>query len=120
VHSDVKCRDPVLTQDSGKAAAIGGTLRGKRFSLTVEAVTSEEFGPFDHGRLWLGDLSAKAEKPWIEFKVPGKEIRFAKTFEMENLKTDAYVRGIVVTRKGEGTFFCLTNPIWIKPESEEE
>jgi hypothetical protein len=102
-----------VRNESGEAARMGGSINGSRFSLTVECMTSEEFGPIDHGRLWLGDLSAKAEKPWIEFKVPVPEKRFTKTFELENLKTEVYVRGIVVTRTGEGTFFCLTNPIWI-------
>lgn len=108
-----------VRSDSGEHAAIGGSVAGKRFSLTVECLTSEEFGPFDHGRLWLGDLSAKKEKPWIEFKVPVDEERFARTFELENLKTKVYVRGIAVTRTGEGTFFCLTNPIWINPTPGE-
>jgi hypothetical protein len=108
-----------VRNESGEKARMGGTVRGKRFSLTVEALTSEEFGPFDHGRLWLGDLSVKEEKPWIEFRVPPDEKSYRKTFELENLKTDVYIRGILVTRTGEGTFFCLTNPIWINPEPQE-
>jgi hypothetical protein len=105
-----------VRNETGDSARIGGSIRGKHFSLTVEAMTSEEFGPFDHGRLWLGDLSSREEKPWIEFKVPETENHFVKKFEMENLKTDVYIRGIAVTRPGKGTCFCLTNPIWIKPE----
>ena len=108
-----------VSNESGEKARTGGTVRGKRFSLTVEALTSGEFGPFDHGRLWLGDLSAKEEKPWIELKVPDGENHVVKKFEMENLKTNVYVRGIGVTRNQDGTFFCLTNPIWINTELEE-
>jgi len=106
-----------IRNESGDVARIGGSIRGKRFSLTVEALTSEEFGPFDHGRLWIGDLDSREEKPWIEFRVPERENRFIKKFEMENLKTNVYIRGIVVTRRQQSTCFCVTNPIWIECEA---
>jgi hypothetical protein len=102
-----------IRNETGKTAGIGESICGKRFELTVESATSDEFGAFDHGRLWLGDLSAKRETPWIEFKVPVSDNRYVKTFEIEDLTTDVYIRGIVVTRKETKTFFCLTNPIWV-------
>jgi len=42
---------------------------------------------------------------------------FVKTFEIEALKSNAYVRGLAVARVASGkTAFCLTNPIWLEKE----
>jgi hypothetical protein len=104
-----------VQNESGASALLGGRIRGERFTLTVESATTEEFGPFEHVRVWLGDLVSKREIPWIEIKAPEQEIRFTKSFVLENLKADVYVRGLAVTRDKRGkTSFCLTNPIWLE------
>jgi hypothetical protein len=105
-----------VRNETGAVARLGDRIRGNRFTLTVEAATSEEYGAFDHVRVWLGDLGARREIPWIEIKTPHSENRFVKTFELENLKAGVYVRGLAVARKGGKTAFCLTNPIWMDRE----
>jgi hypothetical protein len=98
----------------GGTARLGGRLGGARFSIDVEAATSAEFGPFELVRLWLGDPAGRREIPWLEIKVPESETAFTRTIELENLKSDVYIRGLAVTRNPRGgTAFCVTNPIWL-------
>jgi hypothetical protein len=100
--------------ESGERARLGGTLAGNRFSVTVETATSPEFGPLEYVKLWLGDLAGRREVPWIELKPGDGEMRMKRTFAMENLKSDVYVRGLAVSRDASNrTSFCLTNPIWL-------
>lgn len=106
-----------VTNEKGETARLGQSLSGSRFDATVEAVTSPEFGPLEYVKLWLGDLSGRREVPWIELKPEPGEMKVRKTFGMENLKSDVYVRGLAVCRNASGrTSFALTNPIWLKRE----
>jgi hypothetical protein len=106
-----------VTNERGETARLGGSLSGKRFDAAIEAVTTPEFGPLEYVKLWLGDLSGRREVPWIELKPGTSETRIRKTFGMENLKADVYVRGLAVSRDASGrTSFAVTNPIWLNRE----
>ncbi len=106
-----------VMNEKGETARLGQSLSGFRFDATVEAVSSPEFGPLEYVRLWLGDLSGRREVPWIELKPEPADMKIRKTFGMENLKSDVYVRGLAVCRNSSGrTSFALTNPIWLNRE----
>ncbi|RMG66192.1 MAG: hypothetical protein D6715_07485 [Calditrichaeota bacterium] len=80
--------------------------------LCIQAISSREFGTLSQLWLRIGLLAAGYE---LSLPIPLQP----NTYRLEQKRAvalpqgKAYIRGELVTRKGEQLFYCFTNPIWI-------
>ena len=99
----------------GQIVGIGGTIRGDSIRLSIDILSSEEFGQIDAVRVIVGKADATIEQAAFRFE-GNQGFSLQKDFSLDRVSAN-YVR-VEVTTSASGNcdgkkHFCLTNPIWI-------
>lgn len=98
-----------------KSHFIGDTFIGGKAQLTVSALSTVEFGPVTDIKLYKGIINGK-EQVVLEWK-PGPEAVFTlETAYEADIHAPCYFRVEVSSKLANDVFFCMTSPIWARPE----
>ncbi|MFC1558036.1 hypothetical protein ACFL40_01635 [candidate division KSB1 bacterium] len=102
-----------VSNEKNETKEMGETLEGKAFVLTIEAISTEEFGRISTINIFLGDLDSQKEYLFKSFQ----NISLYLVKEQMRLLLPCvsfYVRAVVETIRKGGKYICCTNPVWIK------
>ena len=104
-----------VLNENNETKGMGETVEGKLFTLSIEALSIEEFGQISTINVFVGDLDSKEEYLFKSFQ----NVSLYSARERMRLflpGVSFYVRAVVETiRKGD-KFFCYTNPVWIEKQ----
>ena len=104
-----------VLNENNETKGMGETVEGKSFTLSIEALSIEEFGQISTINVFIGDLDSKEEYLFKSFQ----NVSLYSAREQMRLflpGVSFYVRAVVETiRKGD-KFFCYTNPVWIEKQ----
>jgi len=108
-----------IENETGAKAKIGDEIQGQRFTLSLDAKSTDEFGKLESIQLFHGDLLKRKESCKII-----KHFVMPYTFHLEQVPVPAghngYFRVELTTRTSTGKICrCMTNPIWLKNMSDE-
>ncbi|MCX6142003.1 MAG: CehA/McbA family metallohydrolase [Ignavibacteriales bacterium] len=99
----------------GQIIGIGGTIRADSIRLSIDILSSEEFGEIDAVRVIVGKVGTTTEQTAFRFE-GNQSFSLQKDFLLDRISA-TYVR-VEVTTSDSGNcdgeqHFCFTNPIWI-------
>ena len=94
--------------ESGRRAAVGGSIRTGRIKVEAICLSTPEFGRLKRARLIAGDLGRKREVTLSRLRTSSFEEHFSCRTKIPDR---SYLRLEVISEKGR----CLTNPIWVVP-----
>ncbi len=98
---------------AGETAMIGDEITGTEFSLTINARSSEEFGPINRIILYRGNVLEQIEQVERVF-VPEKD-GFSPVFSHKiSNKNKGYIRAEAISSARGKSYLCITNPIWLR------
>jgi len=106
---------PLLRQtihQNGTEYQTGDRLSANEVTVTLEGVTTEEFGSFKSVRLIHGTIGDK--ETIIPINGSHKEEQKTWTHSLA-ITQNGYLRAELTTQKNQQLFFAYTNPIWINP-----
>jgi len=107
---------------SGRRARLGETVREAPHSLSIEAVSSAEFGALTRVTIWLGNLQNQNEQVLFETENFAEPFQFLHSRALDLPAGKFYLRG---EARSAGSEFlpepalpcgALTNPIWVEIE----
>jgi len=107
---------------NGRRARLGETVRESPRSLSIEAVSSAEFGVLTRVTIWLGNLQNHTERILFETENFAEPFKFASSQNLDLSAGKFYLRG---EAHSAGSGFlpkpalpcgALTNPIWVMPQ----
>jgi hypothetical protein len=103
----------------GQIIGIGGTIRADSVRLSIDVLSSEEFGEIDAVRVIVGKVGTTKERTAFRFE-GNQGFGLQKDFSLDRTSAN-YVR-VEVTTSGSGNcdgkpHFCFTNPIWIDSQA---
>jgi len=102
-----------IKNEKGERRIPGDEIEGNKFTLTINGLSTEEFGRFMSCKIWLGDLTEKREKVIKKIEEFDNNYKFVLNCDLGEIKNISYLRGELITKNNDGTFFCITNPIYI-------
>ncbi len=92
---------------------LGGTIPASTpCRITVQAVSTPEFGPLSRVRLYTGD-DASGTESCREIEVPAVGYELHKDINFPEGFAAGYVRLEVFAGGKQGETFCLSNPVWV-------
>lgn len=111
--------DLSIATPNGGLARLGDHLKADGGMITLDAVSSAEFGKLAHIKIWRGDLERKEERILYE------EMKFSEPYQhhlqlpMPSETENFYLRAEAITQRESFTVEqgascrALTNPIWV-------
>jgi len=97
-------------------SSIGETIRGNKHMVSLEVISSNEYGSIDSVKVLMGKIGVDEVALVYERPIRNYEIKRKLTLEIDKM---CYIRAEVWTSPYNSidarTHFCLTNPIWLSP-----
>lgn len=104
-----------LIKDDGKKAMIGETISGKKFKLTLQLRSTEEFGGLQKAVIYKGELSKKREIVWRQIDLKHTKDQYSHVSKHSiQIDNNCYIRIEAISEEKDKSYRCLTNPIWVK------
>jgi len=106
----------IVDSSEQKSSSLGQIFIGKQHSILLEARSSTEFGSIESLKVFRGYIGQKEDI--LISETPGLCYDIKRNFTYE-IEKDSYLRAEVWTSSADSydgqSHFCLTNPIWFKP-----
>jgi hypothetical protein len=119
IMTDGPVAQMTATSSDGQIIGIGGSIRADSIRLSIDVLSSEEFGQIDAVRVIVGKVGTTIEQTAFRFE-GNQGFSLQKDFSLDRVSAN-YVR-VEVTTSGAGNcdgkpHFCFTNPIWIDSQA---
>lgn len=119
VISDGPLMDITIRNEEGKSYTLGDSSTGGNINISVNCISSIEYGNLDSFKLILGDLAHQEERQVHELKFKPDLFSESEEISLDVNGISGYLRGILISQDSNGNRFqCYTNPIWINHPSE--
>lgn len=112
----------MIARSSNETAHIGGELQGEKIKLSLDILSSPEFGPIHSAAIYEGVIG-EPEEIGHGIESAGGRYRFRATLPFE-AQNPCYFRVEVTTRADHSfdgkSHVCITNPIWVYPSTTKK
>jgi len=101
-------------RNQSSSYTLGESVDSKRIEISIDLISSPEFGKLKKFKLLLGDLDKKEETPIIEHDYVTEKFQDNLSTQVDASFLRGYVRAqLVSSLSSDQELACYTNPIWI-------
>lgn len=102
-----------MWDENGSSANIGDVLRGKTFTIQIDARSTPEFGKLQQLTIYCGNISTKREIILQKYNRFDNDYLFTLNKDLTSIPKPGYIRLELISSLKDKRHRCLTNPIWL-------